>query len=226
MLSRSAIPNTFTALNLAFGVFSIIKTVEKDYCLAGIFIILAMLADACDGRAARYFGVSGDFGKELDSLCDVVSFGVSPVILIFHMHLNEFNFIYLFCIVVFAVCAAFRLARFNLDTQNIQGYFMGIPSPAAGCFLATFAISDIYGNPNIIALGVLLTGLLMYSKIRYPDFKGKGNPIKKPSAIFGLLLVVFMLYILPVQAIPFILFFVYIVTGVVNFIYVKLLGDY
>ena len=226
MLSRSVIPNTFTSLNLACGVFSIIKTIEKDYCMAGIFIILALLADACDGRAARYFGVSGDFGKELDSLCDVVSFGVSPVILIYHMHLNEFNFIYLFCIAVFAVCAAFRLARFNLDTQNIQGYFMGIPSPAAGCFLATFAISDIYGNPYIIALGVLLTGLLMYSKIRYPDFKGKGNPIKKPSAIFGLLLVVFMLYILPVKAIPFILFFVYIVTGVVNFIYVKLMGGY
>lgn len=226
MFSRSAIPNTFTALNLACGILSIIKTIEKDFVLAGIFILLAMAADACDGRAARYFGVSGDFGKELDSLCDVVSFGAAPAILIYHMHLNEFNFIYLFCIIIFAVCAAFRLARFNLDTQNVQGYFMGLPSPAGGCFLATFAISEIYGNPYVIAFGVLVAGLLMYSKVRYPDFKGKGNPIRKPSAIFGILLAVFMLYNLPVQAIPFVLFFCYILTGIVNFLYVQMVGGY
>lgn len=226
MLSRSAIPNTFTALNLACGIISILKTMQQEYLLAGVFIILAMAADACDGRAARYFGVSGDFGKELDSLCDVVSFGAAPAVLIFQMHLGEFQLLYLLVTVVFAVCAAFRLARFNLDTANVQGYFMGLPSPAAGCFLATFAISGLMVNPCLVAGGVLVIGLLMYSTVRYPDFKGKGNPVRKISAIFGIALAIYMLYALPAIAIPFVLFFSYIVTGILNYLYVQFTGGY
>lgn len=226
MFPRSVVPNTFTALNLTSGILSIIKTIEKDYQLAGIFIILALVADAFDGRTARALGVSGDFGKELDSLSDVVSFGAAPAILIYQMHLGEFTLLYLACTAIFAVCAELRLARFNLDTKNVQGYFMGLPSPAGGCFLATFAISGLTTNTYLVAFGMLIAGLLMYSTIRYPDFKGKGNPIKKPSAVFGILLACYMLYTLPAIAIPFTLFFAYIMTGIVNFVYVKLTGGY
>ncbi len=227
MISRSLIPNAFTSLNLAFGILSIIKSIESDYFLAGVFILLAMLADAFDGRTARYFGVSGDFGKELDSLCDVVSFGVSPAILMYQMHFVSTNsYVYLCIVIVFAVCAALRLARFNIDTQNIQGYFMGMPSPAAGCFLATFAISGLMFDKVFIAIGILITGLLMYSTVRYPDFKGKGNPIRKPFSFLALIFATYLIYLLPLIAIPFIVFLAYILMGILNFFYVKVTGGY
>ena len=226
MISPSVVPNTLTALNLSCGVLSIIKAIEKDFLLSGVFILLAMLADAFDGRAARYFKVSGEFGKELDSLSDVVSFGVAPAILIYQMHFKEFTFPFLFVTVVFAVCAEMRLARFNVDVQNVEGYFMGLPSPAAGCTLATFAISGIMIDPVYVAAGTLITGLLMYSKVRYPDFKGKGNPIKKPAVLVGVIWAAYMLYTFPLIALPFIGFFAYLSVGIVNYIYVQFTGGY
>jgi CDP-diacylglycerol--serine O-phosphatidyltransferase len=221
----SIIPNTFTSLNLAFGFLSITRTLESDYFFAGVCIILAMLADALDGRTARYFGVSGDFGKELDSLSDVVSFGVAPAVLLFAMHLKESLF-YLAPAIIFAVCAALRLARFNLNTTAVKGYFMGLPSPAGGCFLATFAISGLKAPAFYVACGVLIAGLLMYSGVRYPDFKGKNTPIRKPAAVLAVILAAYLVYILPPAAIPFSLFFSFILMGVVNHFYVSCTGGY
>lgn len=223
---RSLIPNLFTSSNLIFGVLSIVKTFEKDFFTAAIFIVMALIADAFDGRTARFFGVDGDFGKELDSLCDVVSFGVSPAILIYNMYLLPLGYIALIPIAIFPVCAAFRLARFNISTDSVQGYFMGLPAPAGGCILATFAIASLDIMPEIVAIGVVIYGLLMYSTVRYPDFKGKGNPIRKFSSVLAVVLAVYLLYALPVIAIPFILFFSYTVMGLVNFLYVKFTGGY
>ena len=223
---RTFIPNMFTSANLACGVFAILKTIEQEFFTAGVFIILAMVADAFDGRAARYFGVSGDFGKELDSLCDAVSFGVAPAILLHQMYMQEIGYLSLVAVVIFPVCAVLRLARFNISTTTVQGYFMGLPAPAGGCILAAFAMSGIELSGNIVAFGVIFYALLMYSKIRYPDFKGKGNPIRKPSAIIAILLIVYLVWLLPVAAIPFSVFFSYSIMGFVNFIHVKLIGGY
>jgi CDP-diacylglycerol--serine O-phosphatidyltransferase len=214
-------------LNLAFGILSILKTIDKDYRMAGFLIVLAVAADACDGRAARYFGVSGDFGKELDSLCDVVSFGVSPVILIYQMYLAGENAIYLFFAIIYSVCAALRLARFNLDVSKVKGYFMGLPSPGAACFLAAIAIAGLEAPPFYVAIGVLVSGLLMYSKVRYPDFKGKGNPIKRPVAILCYIMAGYLFYLLPeLASLPFIFIFSFMSAGVINFFYVGFAGGY
>lgn len=226
IISRSLVPNTLTALNLSCGVLSIIKAIEQEFLMSGVFVLLAMVADAFDGRAARYFGVSGEFGKELDSLSDVVSFGVAPAILMYQMHLKGLGIPFLIIVIIFAVCAELRLARFNVDVQNVEGYFMGLPSPAAGCTLATFAISGIMIDPIYVAAGTLITGLLMYSSVRYPDFKGKGNPIRKPAALVGFIWAVYMLYTFPMIAIPFIGFFTYLAIGIVNFLYVQFTGGY
>ena len=223
---RSLIPNSFTCANLTCGVFSILKTIEKDFTFAGILIILALVADAFDGRTARALGVSGPFGVELDSLSDVVSFGVAPAILMHQMYFNDFSVLSLVAVAVFPICAELRLARFNISKSVVEGYFMGVPSPAGGCFLATFAIANITVQKEIVAIGVIIAGLLMYSSIRYPDFKGKGNPLKKIPAISGILIALFMLYKLPLIAIPFIFFFAYIVTGLINFVYVLATGGY
>ena len=82
-MRKSCIPNIFTFINLSCGVFSLLSTFEKQYVLASIFILIAGLVDRYDGRVARFLQVSSDLGKELDSLADLVSFGVAPSVLIY-----------------------------------------------------------------------------------------------------------------------------------------------
>lgn len=86
---RRMVPNSISGLSLILGVVSIFLTIDHNFHWAAIFIILAVLADSCDGRAARLLGVSGEFGKELDSLCDLCSFGVAPAILIYVYGLQD-----------------------------------------------------------------------------------------------------------------------------------------
>lgn len=221
---RSVIPNALTSLNLIFGVLSILSTIKADYSLAGIYIILAMIADALDGRAARYFGVSGDFGKELDSLCDLGSFGVAPAILIYQYSLSAIGNIAIAVILMFAVCGAMRLARFNVNVSTVQGFFMGMPIPAAGCMIATFVIADLQGlSSTIILYSVLMLGYLMVSSIKYPDFKGKGNPIKPVSAIITAFSMLYIVYLLGLEniyrTIPFLVFLSYSLLGIFNSVY-------
>jgi CDP-diacylglycerol--serine O-phosphatidyltransferase len=104
---------------------------------------------------------------------------------------------------------------------------MGLPSPGAACFLSSAAIAGIEMPPSYAALGVLVSGLLMYSKVRYPDFKGKGNPIKAPVAVFCLLGAGYVLYLLPrLESIPFALMSAFLAAGVINFFYVTFAGGY
>ena len=221
---RSVIPNALTSLNLVFGVLSILATIKNDFFWAGVCIVLAMIADALDGRAARYFGVSGDFGKELDSLCDLGSFGVAPAILIYQYSLNASGNVGIIAILAFAVCGAMRLARFNVNVSTVQGYFMGMPIPAAGCMVATFVMADLSQTPSAIILpAVLLLAYLMVSNIKYPDFKGKGNPIKPVATILTAAGVVCLIYLIGIEkifvAVPFLVFLSYSLLGILNSIY-------
>ena len=223
---RTAIPNFLTSLNLIFGMLSIFASFEQNFTMAGIFIILAMVADAMDGRAARHFGVSGEFGKELDSLCDLCSFGVAAGVLIYQFALIEFGMLGKLAAVIFAVAMAFRLARFNVMVSSVSGYFMGLPAPGGGCILGTFVIANFALDPIVVLVGVFVYAYITVSAIRYPDFKGKGNPIKTPSTIISAMIIAYIVYIIPagglVRAIPFLIFFSYSLVGVVNHFYCML----
>ena len=217
---RAWVPSLFTSLNLVFGMLSIFSTFEGRYNSAAIFIILALVADGLDGRVARAMGVSSDFGKELDSLCDLGSFGVAPGILIYELALRDLGIIGQLAAVVFAVCGALRLARFNISTDVVHGYFMGMPIPSGGCIVATFALSGLVLPPVVTAIGTVLYGYLMISTVRYPDFKGKGNPIAPPAAVVGIIVGLLPLFFAPsMQLIPFLLFFLYTMVGLVNAVY-------
>ena len=217
---RAWVPSLFTSLNLVFGMLSIFSTFEGRYNSAAIFIILALVADGLDGRVARAMGVSSDFGKELDSLCDLGSFGVAPGILIYELALRDLGIIGQLAAVVFAVCGALRLARFNISTDVVHGYFMGMPIPSGGCIVATFALSGLVLPPVVTAIGTVLYGYLMISTVRYPDFKGKGNPIAMPAAVVGIVVGLLPLFFAPsMQLIPFLLFFLYTMVGLVNAVY-------
>ena len=177
-MKKSCIPNIFTFINLSCGVLSLLFVFDERYLQAAIFIILAALVDRYDGRVARFLQVSSDLGKELDSLADLVSFGVAPSILIFTLFsLNEFGpfgLIGYAILLAFPICGAFRLARYN--TSDFDGVFRGIPITIAGCFMALFAlivayffkdsnISDVI--PTIIPVILMILGsYLMVSSIK------------------------------------------------------------
>ena len=166
-MRKSSIPNIFTFINLSFGILSLLATFESNYQLACIFILLAALVDRYDGRIARYLQVSSDLGKELDSLADLVSFGVAPSILIFLLFdfytLGPSKIFGIIPLLLFPICGAFRLARYNASEFN--GVF-------TGSFLALFCLFTI--NKNISALIpfllLLLGSYLMVSTLKLKKF--------------------------------------------------------
>lgn len=138
-IAKSAVPNVFTFANLGCGVMSLMMTFQENYKWAGIFILLACLADRYDGRVARFLNVSSELGKELDSLADLVSFGVAPSILAFNLYgLTNFGFLGYSLVLLLPIAGAYRLARFNVT--QFDGEFFGIPITFAGMFLAIYCL--------------------------------------------------------------------------------------
>lgn len=212
---KSFIPNAVTTINLILGIFAILNTYQGNFFAAGMFVVAALIADGLDGRVARYFGVSSDFGKELDSLCDLVSFGVAPGFLAYVVALHEWGLMGMAVAALFAVCGALRLARFNVNVGIVKGYFMGLPIPAAGCVVATLLMTGIKPTGIWFPVLVSVVGLLMISTVRYPDFKSKGEPIRIVPAIVTILLSVYLFYLF--QAINlFVPFLAFALFGVLN----------
>lgn len=165
----SLIPHLFTLANLAFGVFSIIKTMEGDLFVAALLVGGSVLADALDGRAARLLRADGDFGKQLDSLADVVSFGVSPALMMYQANLKELGAIGLLIAALFPMAGALRLARFNVIKTS--GFFIGLPITAAGGIVASFVLYGRGLDSSVVPYGLVAIAFLMVSTVHYPDFK-------------------------------------------------------
>ena len=166
-MKKSSIPNILTFGNLIFGLLSLLTTFQANYRLSVIFILLAGLMDRYDGQVARLLQVSSDFGKELDSLADLVSFGVAPSLLIF----NLFNFISLgylgyICFLVFPVAGAFRLARYN--SSKFDNVYTGIPITLAGMLVALYALLTLNSPQNYpITISIIfILSYLMVSKFQ------------------------------------------------------------
>jgi CDP-diacylglycerol--serine O-phosphatidyltransferase len=157
-------------MNIIFGSFSLIFTVHGQYTTAAVFIILAVVMDGLDGRVARRLDIMSLFGKELDSLCDLVSFGVAPAMLIYMQVLNPFVYSLGIIVAVFyIVCGAFRLARFNV--LNISDYFVGIPITLAGALVAIVSLVATWLPADLIFAVLLLLAVLMVSNFKVPKFK-------------------------------------------------------
>lgn len=164
---KSAVPNAFTLGNLACGFISLIMTFDNNYKAACIFILLAVIMDRYDGRIARLLHVSSDLGKELDSLADLVSFGVAPSILVFNLYdLMSLGIAGYVLVLIFPLCGAYRLARYNC--AEFDGEFFGIPITAAGLILALYSFLTINTHSNLLMTGLLIIILsyLMISKLR------------------------------------------------------------
>ncbi|MGI1657760.1 MAG: CDP-diacylglycerol--serine O-phosphatidyltransferase [Desulfitobacterium sp.] len=161
------IPSLFTLGNLFFGFLAIIWTMDGDYQVAAGLIILSVLMDSMDGKVARRLSVSTDFGKELDSLCDVVSFGVAPAILTYKVLLEgHMGFWGVLLAAVFALCGAVRLARFNI--LNITTHFLGVPITFAGGIMALLVLFYQSLPWIIYPIAMALLAFLMVSSFKVP----------------------------------------------------------
>jgi len=169
------IPSLFTVGNVFAGFYSIISTYHGEYNRAALAIGIAVVLDGLDGRIARMTDATSDFGVQLDSLADIISFGVAPAVLIYAWGFEDLGNFARFSSFLFLICGAMRLARFNVQTQELK-HFMGMPIPAGAGMIA--AIVHFFGNPpdSMIAKSLLvgltyLLALLMISSIRFFSFK-------------------------------------------------------
>lgn len=173
-MDKSIFPNLFTAANLSFGVIGITLAAQGEFTWAALCVLFSLISDGFDGRVARALGVSGPMGRELDSLADVVGFGVAPAYMLFMYQLQHIGWIAYIPLLAFSVLGAFRLARFNIMTEEVHGYFLGLPIPAAGCMAATYVLSGIRLPEWLLMILMVVVGYLMVSRVHHPDFKGKG----------------------------------------------------
>jgi CDP-diacylglycerol--serine O-phosphatidyltransferase len=168
-MAKNALPSIFTFGNLTFGILSILMSFQGNYKYGCIFILVAGLLDRYDGRIARFLDVSSDLGKELDSLADLVSFGVAPSILVYTMHnFTDIGIIGYILVLIFPIAGAYRLARYN--SVKFDNVFTGIPITVAGMFMALYSLITI-SSKNNLTLTIVLIVLLSYLMISKYKFK-------------------------------------------------------
>ena len=171
-MNKSWIANGVTAANALFGGLSVMMSISGEYHLAAIFILIAMIADALDGRVARALHTAGPMGGELDSLSDDISFGIAAGALMYSYQLKELGILGVIACALLGTLCAFRLARFNVKVNNVHGYFEGLPCPTVGVIIACYVLSGVKIWNWLAVIFVLVLAFLMVSEVHYPDNKG------------------------------------------------------
>jgi len=188
------LPSMFTMGNMFCGYACIVYALRRDFETAAPFIGFAIVLDMLDGRIARLTGTASAFGVELDSLADVISFGIAPAILSYAWGLAPLGRLGAFSGFLFVSAAALRLARFNIQTGTggDKRYFVGMPSPAAAAIPAStvYALSDgisDYRAALPVLVMVLVPALLMVSTIRFRSFKTIDLQMRRPYTVLLLI---------------------------------------
>lgn len=183
------LPSLFTTAGLFFGFYAIIFASRGDFDKAAVGILIAMIMDTLDGRVARLTNTASDFGKEYDSLVDLVAFGLAPALVVYFwslQHLGKTGWIVSF---VFTAATALRLARFNTADSDDKRFFTGLPSPSAAAFVTFWVWSmhefDIHGAKLsiITAIIVIFAALMMVSNFKYRSFKDFDAKSKVPFIV-------------------------------------------
>jgi len=211
--ARVILPNMLTLIGVCIGLTSIRFALDGRYEFAIIAIIIAAVIDGLDGRIARLIKGTSKVGKELDSLTDMISFGVAPAFIMYFWKLNELGrFGWLVCL-IYVICVALRLARFNVNTGGEpswrDNFFEGVPSPAGGILVLTpliFSMSSIelfkIDYAIIVPIFFIVTSFLLISK--FPSYSFKKIVIQRKATIFllfGIVLFFGLLLIYPFNVI-------------------------
>ena len=232
------IPSMFTCANMAFGFLSMLSSISGRFTEAAWFLICAIACDMLDGRIARMTKTTSEFGVQLDSLSDLVSFGIAPAIMIYMLSLKNMGKLGIAIAILYVLCAALRLAKFNVKAKDgeVHSSFYGLPTPASAGLLISFVLSygllDTGGQDltfktipvlmktmpwffKAMPIVMVLFSLLMVSNIPFASFKK--IKLSRPQALQFLVLILVLLAVVIVypQNTFFILFSLYVLSGVV-----------
>ncbi|MEN9917311.1 MAG: CDP-diacylglycerol--serine O-phosphatidyltransferase [Pseudomonadota bacterium] len=220
------LPNLFTIAGLFAGFYAIVTAMEGYFNYAAVAIFVAMIMDFFDGRVARLTNTQSAFGAELDSLSDMVSFGVAPALVIYSWSLEGLGKLGWLAAFIFAAAGALRLARFNTQVLVAdKRYFQGLPIPAAAGVLASMVWlcvdSEILGDvvSMITAVLAILIAILMVSNVRYYSFKELDLKGRVPFVAILLVVLAFVGISLDPPKILFLIFFCYALSGPVLTLY-------
>lgn len=216
------LPNSITLLNMFAGFFAIISVLKGNYVLAGWSVILAGLFDALDGWVARLTNTTTRFGIELDSLSDVISFGVAPATLLYMWALKPYGRVGWAAAFLFAACGAMRLARYNIQMGSTEKKsFTGMPIPAAAAFVSAMVIFYDEAGWNadksvlVLVLSVVLS-LLMVSTLRFHGLKEINFRERRPFWLLVTILVVLAVVYMHPQTALFVFALIYLGVGIVE----------
>ena len=212
---RTLVPNVITLLALCAGLTAIRMAFENRYVLALAAIVFAAFLDGIDGRLARFLKGTSRFGAELDSLADFVNFGVAPALILYFWGLHDLKSAGWIAAMVFAICAALRLARFNVMVDDpdkpawASNFFVGIPAPAGAITVLLPIYVALLGLPRsqwlswLTLVYTLAIASLMVSRL--PVFSGKRVGTRVPPEMVGPAVVVAVLFIALLIAYPWII---------------------
>lgn len=224
------LPNLFTLASLCAGFYGIVAAMEHHFLIAAWAIFASLVLDGLDGRVARLINAQSAFGAELDSICDMVAFGVTPalVVLTWNLHAlhvygwEKFGWLSAF---IYVACVALRLARFNVPLPTAKSklakrYFFGLPCPAAAATMASMIwvgeIYDVHGGIIVAVLSTILmlvVSFLMISNIKYRSFKDIDLKANVRFTVLIIMLLIFVLIVFkPAQSL-FILSLIYVFFG-------------
>ena len=194
--TRYILPNILTLAGVCLGISSIKFSLDLNFKMAVIFITLAAILDALDGRIARLIKGTSEFGKELDSLTDFVSFGIAPAFIIYFWELNKYGKLGWAITLIYSVCCVLRLARFNLtkfkpEESWKQNYCEGVPSPIGALLILSPLVLELtdtnflLNKSYVIPIFTLVIAVLLISKV--PTYSFKKIKIKPTLTVFILL---------------------------------------
>ncbi len=217
------LPNLLTTASLFSGFMGILWSLDGRFELSAIAILVSCLFDGLDGKVARMTNTSSDFGVQLDSLADLVAFGVAPALMVYQWELSKFGRLGIMAAFLLIACGALRLARFNVQSQKVstsKKFFVGLPIPASGCILATFYMFSqylpdaLYARfiPHMCLAMVYALSFLMVSRVRYFAFKEFG-PRFHPFRATVTAILLFALIATEPKFLGFVFFFVYLISG-------------
>lgn len=217
------LPNLVTVCSTFCGFYAIVASFKEDYTYAAWAIMIASIFDGLDGKIARLTHATSKFGTQLDSLSDVISFGVAPGVLIYTWALQPFGRIGWVGAFLFVVCGALRLARYNVQAETSEAkYFTGLPIPAAAFTIAAFVIfyeslwKDQEVRTYLIVVLTYLLAFLMVSTIRYHSIKELESSKRSPFlALVGAVLVLIVIFMHP-QIMLFVVCITYVSWGIVE----------
>jgi CDP-diacylglycerol--serine O-phosphatidyltransferase len=232
------LPSLLTCGSISSGYLSILSSIDGDFSKAAWFIVLAVAFDMTDGRVARLTKTTSEFGVQLDSLGDLISFGVAPSVMIYQLVLNSMSKVGMAIAILFVLCSALRLAKFNVSAHGgtVCSSFIGLPTPASAGLLVSFVLSyellDLGQSLSFKTIPILMKSMPLFFKImpvvmvvlsllmvsNIPYYSFKKMKLSRPKTFRLLVLVVLLLFLIIAfpQNVIFVLFSLYILSGLIG----------